>query len=227
MTPSSAPLSASVHVPVSVDNLLACPDCDLLHQRLIQPSGKKALCIRCGGLLYRRRDRGIDTGLALILSGLILFAVINLAPLLTLEMSGLKQEITLWSGVMAFVERDEWLLALLVFFTLIAFPLFRFGGLLYVLYPLHQGRVPAHAARIYRLCHSSTPWSMLEIFLLGGLVAAVKLGETGNILPGVAAYAFVALILVSAWADYIVEPADVWERIGITYGKSNRDERLQ
>lgn len=211
----SHPVStATVGVHKRMDHLLACPYCDLIHQRIIQPVGKKALCTRCGGLLYRRRDKGVEIGLALVISCLILFLVVNLSPLLSLEMNGIRQETTLLGGIIAFAERDDWLLAILVLFTLILFPLFRFSGLLYVLYPLRLGRVPPHAARIFRWCHNSSPWGMLEIFLLAGLIAAVKLEDSGTVLLGLAAYAFVALILVSAWADYIIEPSDIWARIG-------------
>lgn len=195
------------------DDWLACPHCDLLYRQIPLAGGSKAVCRRCGLVLYRCRERGVEFALALSIAGLMLFIVANFAPLLALEKGGLIQETTLWSGIGVFVERGEWLLALLVLGTLIIFPLVRLAGLVYVLYPLHRGRSAAGLARVFRLIHAASPWSMLEIFLLGALVAAVKLGNMATVMPGVAAYAFVGLILVSAWAEYLVEPRDIWRRI--------------
>lgn len=196
-----------------MNELIACPHCDLLTRRTPLPPGRKALCPRCGALLYRCRRRGIETALALSCSGLILLLIANLAPLLALQKGGMSQEVILWSGVALFVGRGEWLLALLIFVTLILLPLLRLGALLYVLFPLYYRQQLPYAAPIYRLNYAASPWSMLEIFLLGGLVSVVKLGEMAVIIPGIAAYAFVALILITAWADYALEPHDVWMRL--------------
>ncbi len=198
----------------AADEWLACPQCDQLYRRVPLASGKKAVCVRCGAVLYRCRKRGVEFALALCVSGLILFGVANFAPLLALEKGGLIQETTLWSGIGVFLVRGEWLLALLVLVTLILFPLLRLAGLTYVLYPFFRGRATAAgAARVFRLIHAASPWSMLEIFLLGALVAVVKLGDMATVMPGIAAYAFVGLILVSAWAEYVIEPRDIWRRI--------------
>ena len=51
------------------------------------------------------------------------------------------------------------------------------------------GRQPVAFASALRLAQAVIPWSMLEIFLLGVLVAAVKLAEQATIVAGPAAWA--------------------------------------
>lgn len=200
-------------------DLIACPDCDLLHRIAPLEAGQKASCRRCGAVLYRHRPRAVEQGLALTLAALVLFAIATSLPLLSLKMSGQIQETSLLDGVRSFIDRGDWGLALLVFLTSLLFPLLRLLGLLYVLFPLWLGRSLPGLGRVFRLTFGFTPWSMLEIYLLGALVAVVKLGEMATIVPGLAAYAFVGLILASAWAAYTLEPKLVWDRVEVRHGR--------
>jgi paraquat-inducible protein A len=53
---------------------------------------------------------------------------------------------------------------------------------------------------------------MLEVFLMGILVSIVKLAKMAKIVPGVAVFAFLALILVMAASATTLDPHVVWER---------------
>ncbi len=54
---------------------------------------------------------------------------------------------------------------------------------------------------------------MMEIFLLGVLVAYTKLMDLATVDVGVSLFSFVALILVMIVADASVDPHNVWERL--------------
>jgi uncharacterized paraquat-inducible protein A len=54
---------------------------------------------------------------------------------------------------------------------------------------------------------------MLEIFLLSGVVATVKLAEVATIVPGPAALALGALVVVLAAASTQVHPRRLWDRV--------------
>ncbi len=201
--------------PTDTRSLIACPDCDLLHHTTPPQRGGVARCARCGAVLYRDRPRGVETALALTLSALLLFVLTNLLPLLALKMGGRIQETSLASGVFVFIDRREWLLAGLVFLTSLLFPLLRIAGLLAVLIPLRFNLHAPWLGKVFRLTNATSPWSMLEIFLLGGLVAAVKLQDMATVVPGIAAYSFAGLILTMSWAVYALEPRLIWERAGL------------
>jgi paraquat-inducible protein A len=65
----------------------------------------------------------------------------------------------------------------------------------------------------FRLFQHVKPWSMMEIYLLGILVAIVKLGKMATIVPGLAVLAFGLLIFVLAFAISSVDAHMVWERL--------------
>jgi paraquat-inducible protein A len=53
---------------------------------------------------------------------------------------------------------------------------------------------------------------MMEVFLVGILVSIVKLAKMAKIIPGIAVFAFLALILVMAASATTLDPHIVWER---------------
>jgi len=104
-------------------------------------------------------------------------------------------------------------LATLVLLTCVLVPLAQMAALLYILVPLKANRPVPHAIRVFRLLQHVAPWGMLEIFMLGILVALVKLGKMATIVPGISVFAFGLLVLVMAAAVTALDPPLLWERL--------------
>jgi len=64
------------------------------------------------------------------------------------------------------------------------------------------------------------PWVMLDVFMLGVLVAFVKLGNMATMYTGNSLYAFVALILVFAAASSSFDAHLLWHKLGISERKT-------
>src|SRR5688572_3027330 len=96
--------------------LLACPECDLLQLDSAVPRPRKALCTRCGAILYQRHAQGLERTLALTASALVLFALANAFPILSLELQGERTDATLAGAVAALWSQQMQLVALLVAF---------------------------------------------------------------------------------------------------------------
>ena len=184
----------------------------MIHRVKSVPVKATANCSRCGAVLYRNKPNSIDRTLALILAGLILFVLANAFPFLALKMESQFHQTTLITGIKELYLQDMKGLAILVLFTTIVAPLTQLLGLLYVLLPLHFHRVPPKLAPVFRFVHSLQPWSMMEIFMIGILVAIVKLAKMAQIVPGISIFSFFALILVLASATVSLNPHEVWKR---------------
>lgn len=193
--------------------LVACHDCDRLHVLGPLPDGATARCTRCGGVLRRQRTHGIERTLALAFAAAVLFAVANAFPFLSFEMKGQVTQTTLATGVKDLYEQGTWEIAALVGITSIVAPLFQITLLLYVLLPVHWGLRAWGMTDAFRLLRRVQPWSMMEVFLIGILVAVTKLRDMAEVVPGPSLFAFVALILVLAGAMSSLDPATVWERL--------------
>jgi paraquat-inducible protein A len=193
----------------------ACHDCDLLQRVGSLPEGATALCARCGAVLRRRRRNSIERTLALTIAACVLFAVANAFPFLSFDMSGQVTRTTLLSGVFDLWEQGVPAIAALVGFTAVAAPFAQLALLLYVLLPVHLGRVPWQMARAFRLLRRVQPWSMMEVFMVGILVAITKLVDMAQVVPGLALWAFSGLIFVLAGAMASLDPEAVWERLEV------------
>jgi paraquat-inducible protein A len=197
----------------SADKLIACPDCDLLHRKHPLQEHQKAQCTRCGAVLYRQNQHSLEHTLTFALAGLVFFVLANVYPLLTFELQERTQQSILFTGVRELYDQDMWLLAVLVLCVSILIPLVKILGLLYLLLPLHFNRRPWRSALVLRLIEMLHPWAMIDVYMLGVLVAIVKLSSLATIVLGIALYSFAALIIMMAAADAALEPHLVWERL--------------
>jgi paraquat-inducible protein A len=198
-----------------LERIIGCHDCDAILPEPEVPDGGAAICGRCGGVLFRRRRQTVEITLALTLAAAILFIVANSFPFLSLEIQGQSTQTTLASGSRALWDQGRGAVAMLVFLTTILAPMVQISLMLYVLTPLHLGARAPGTALAFRLVETFRPWSMMEVFLIGTLVALVKLVDMADILPGLALWAFALLIPTLAGASAFLDAETVWRRIEI------------
>ena len=193
--------------------LLACPECDLLQSDSAVPRPRKALCARCGAVLYQRHPHGLERTVALTAAALVLFAIANSFPILSLELQGERTDATLAGAVAALWSQNMQLVAALVAFTAILMPLAELAALAWLLVPLRFGlRAPQFGA-VFQALQFAQRWGMVEVFVLGALVSLVKLGHLANVEPGIALWSFAALMLVMAAIEANFDPRDLWQRV--------------
>jgi paraquat-inducible protein A len=196
-----------------MEPVIACHECDLLHQRRPLPPDGTARCIRCGAVLYRHKRNSLDRVLALTVAGLILFIIANVYPFLTFRLETQIQETNLFTGVMELYQQGMWIVAGVVLLTTIVMPLLELTGMLFVLVPLKLQRRPRKLALLFRAVRTFQPWGMMEVFMIGILVAVVKLVKMASIIPGMALYAFMVLIFVLAASAAALDPHIVWKEL--------------
>ena len=194
-------------------HLIACHECDLVHQLGEVPPGGAARCARCRSSLYRPKRDSINRTLALTLAGLFLYIIANTNPFLGFKIGSQVRETILATGIYQLYQQDMMMIATVVLFTVVIVPALYFLSMLYILVPLQMNLVPRHLARVFRLLGFLKPWGMMEIFMLGILVSAVKLGKMATIIPGTALFAFMALIFVQAAMAVTLDSHLIWEQL--------------
>jgi paraquat-inducible protein A len=63
-------------------------------------------------------------------------------------------------------------------------------------------------------------WGMLDVYLLGILVAMIKMGDIGEILMGPALWAYVALMLSSIVSAAVFDEHEVWQFVEASQWRS-------
>lgn len=192
--------------------LLACHECDLLHKVEDIPGGGKALCSRCGAVLYKNIPNSLDKALVYNLTAIMLFIMANSFPFISLKLAGRIEENLFLSGAMALYRQGMGELGLLVFLTSFLFPLMTISGMLYILLPIKLGSRPPGIGHVYRLIKGIMPWSLTSVFMLGVLISIVKLLDLATIIPGISLYSFAALMFLSAAAHANMDPMVIWPK---------------
>jgi len=89
-------------------------------------------------------------------------------------------------------------------------PLFQISGLLYVLVPLRAHRRAPGQNELFRALTYLRPWAMSEVFMLGALVALVKLAALAEVIPGVSLFSYGAMMLILSALTSIIPTEQFW-----------------
>lgn len=177
--------------------LLACPICDALHRAVEPPPGGRLRCRRCGEVMMTNRPRAMDRTLAAAFASIILMVGAVFFPFLEMSILGIDRKASVLDAALAFSTGLMAPLAFAVGMLIIVIPMIRGFALAYVILPLRLGRPPAPAARAaFRLATRLKPWSMAEIFIIGVVVALVKIAGMASIHLGPAFWAMACLVLL-------------------------------
>jgi paraquat-inducible protein A len=196
-----------------VTQAVACPDCDLLQQLPPLPPGGKARCARCGCTLARHVADPRDLPLALTIAAAIIFVVANTTPLMGLSVVGRTASTTILGGAYEMWLQGEQLTGALVGFCAVLAPA---GYLLFMLTLLLAARrspAPRWVGEMLRWAHHLQLWSMLEVMMLGILVALIKIAELATVDAGIGMFAVGALLLLFPAIMVNFDTRDIWERV--------------
>ncbi len=163
--------------------LAICRYCDTVHRRPDVPGRATARCVRCNSPLYRA-NADLGAMLAVTLTATVAFVIANGFPLITMSINGHTTEATLWAAILASYNQELPLVAAALVISLIIAPLIELLLLLWVLVPLRAGARPIGFSLIMRAIRIMRPWRMVEVFLLGVVVAVVKLAGLASVVPG-------------------------------------------
>ena len=176
--------------------LLVCPHCDALHRSVALGKHEKAVCIACGHTLARHHSLTVDQLLALTVAAALCFLIGNAYPLMTIDLAGIHTEATVWGAALLLLHGWTTLPGVVLAVSMFLLPLLQIALLLWVLiFARLQRRAPGLRAALVAL-HRSRPWSMTEVFLLGALVAIVKLSSWLHVVPGIGLWALATLTIL-------------------------------
>jgi paraquat-inducible protein A len=201
---------------------LACRDCGQIHvlpDRL--PTGRWLLCRRCGRRLWRSPPGTLDRPLAHAAAALILFGLANGFALFQIGFAGRHLDGMIITGAIQLARYNTAIagVGVLVALISIVIPALTLALAFSVLAWLisigreSQRSRPAVAAA-WKLARHLRPWSMLDVYLLGAVVAYSRLRRLADVAIGVGGYALAAFVFVQVLLDQSLGRQRVWRAIG-------------
>ena len=193
-----------------MSGVIVCPACDLAHRLTAAPASGRRQCARCQAPLQRREDASIDTAIALAVCAVMLLISSNAYPLVAMHVNGSSRDTTLIGAAFGLYAQGFKSLAALVFLTTVVAPLLQIVTLLYVLIPLRRGRRAHGQNLVLRVLTRVRSWNFMEVFMLGALVALVRLSNFAHIAPGISLWSCGLLMLCLSALSSVTSTDQLW-----------------
>ncbi len=172
-----------------VATAIYCSNCRLL------AIGQEAACSRCGYLLDMRQKDPVLRPVLYAASSLFMLILANLFPFIGMDVAGNVHIMSFFdTSSVLFNEHQQWL-AVLVWLFIQAIPAFCMLAVIYI--KLGMVRRVRGLVWTARVLYMLKPWSMVDIFLIGILVAFVKLVVYADISVGMSFWAFSPVLFVA------------------------------
>jgi paraquat-inducible protein A len=199
--------------PVGDPRLIACLHCDLLQRLPDLAPGASARCPRCDKELWRHHEDSLNRTVALTLAATVLYVVANSVPMLGITAVGREASTTVLGGAMHLWEGGRQIVGVLVLFTAVIAPALQIAFMLAIVLGAHRERAPKWVGTLLRHHPTTRTWSMIEVMLLGVLVALIKIADYATVIPGVALFTLGVLVFLLAGIQSSFDAREVWERI--------------
>jgi len=209
--------------PVADASLIGCPHCDLLQRLPELAPGASARCPRCNKELWRRREDSLNRTLALTVGAALLYVVANSVPMLGLTIVGREASTTVIGGAEHLWSNGQQLVAVLVLLTAVIAPALQIGMMLAIVLGAHREHPPRWVGTLLRHHPTTRTWSMIEVMMLGVLVALVKIADYATVIPGMALFVLWVLVFLLAGMQASFDSREVWARIQWAEAGARRD----
>jgi paraquat-inducible protein A len=190
-----------------------CRDCGLFQTLPPVELGEAVVCSRCDAMLRRATPHSVLIArvCAVLSAALLLFAFAR--PFVELRVVGRFATSTLVTGPQRLGQDGMPVLALAVLATLVVLPAARIAIELAVFFGALAPRPPRWLAWLFGWLDVLTPWAMIEVFLLGAIVAYTRLQDLASVHVGDAVWALGGVMLATVTIDATLDHEEVWRAL--------------
>ncbi|MDH3692493.1 MAG: paraquat-inducible protein A [Gammaproteobacteria bacterium] len=186
--------------------LQGCPICTS-----VGPA-EKTHCDGCGAKLHSGWENSIQQTWAWLITSVMLYIPANFLPITYSRFLGKETESTILGGVVTLWEHGDKPIALVIFVASVLVPLGKIIVLGWMCISVQIGSKFAltQKTKLYRVTEFVGRWSMIDVFVVGILVALIQVGNIMTVRPGVAAVAFAAMVVTTMLAALAFDPRLLW-----------------
>lgn len=156
----------------------------------------------------------MDRTLAASMGAVILLIAALVFPFLELSVAGVTRKASLLDAAFAFADTMIAPLSIGTTLLIVVLPVIRAIAVTRAVLPLRLGHPPSAAARrAFRLASRLRPWAMAEVFIIGVIVALVKIIGMATVTLGPAFWAMSALLLVVVIEGLSLDEWSIWQML--------------
>jgi paraquat-inducible protein A len=195
----------------ALDNLIICNKCNTLHKKVKLTRKGVAYCKNCNHALYKYEPNLLTNSLALSITSLIFFIVAVSFPIVSIDLNGSHQSMTLFSVLSSLFDSDFIFVGFFLSLIIFVLPLMVLILLItiFVFMKLKIGQ--CFSRKLLVILSYIMDWNMLDIFLISILVALVKLIGYAYIYFGVSFWALALFVLFDFYLTKSLSIQSIWE----------------
>lgn len=199
-----------------LDSLGECPDCGLLQHLPAGPDGARLTCERCDAVLEQTRRFSILFCASCAGGGFLLLLLAWLMPLASVSFSmGRYVETDLEGGLLQLHRTGALELSVIVALTLLVFPLLKFSAVLAMAFGALRGYAPRIVRRAFVYLPWLRNWAMIDVFLLGAMIALLRLEVWGHLGFEPALVALAGVAVCSLGIDGFLDRRTFWRKLHV------------
>ncbi|OMQ27338.1 membrane integrity lipid transport subunit YebS [Serratia oryzae] len=186
-----------------------CGECDLLFTLPSLSKNQAAYCPRCNAKAIPGRDWSMTRLTAMAIAMLLLMPFAFTEPLISIRLLGTRIDASLLEGIWQMSSQGDPITASMVAFCTLGAPLTLTLSLLYLRFGHALGM---NLRPVLLMLERLKEWLMLDIYLIGMAVAAIKVREYADVQAGSALIAYLSLTLLSILTLIHLNLEQLWDR---------------
>lgn len=157
----------------NIDDIIECYNCGLFIKKHDDITVTQR-CPRCNSKIKADKKHSLDS-LYYSISALLLFGILNIYPIITLNINENELKATLIGTVLILLEQNFFFVGLIVFFTIILAPIL---NSLVIIFAFIQDRTNIRLftdTLLHDSFHFFKHWGFIEVFIISIIVTYIKL----------------------------------------------------
>jgi len=193
--------------------LTNCAVCHAIVKVPMQETNGAVYCPRCDSKVYIRKPDAIQKTWAYLLASIVFYIPANILPMMhVITFAGTESD-TIMSGVLYFIDTGAYLIAFVIFTASIFVPILKILILIYLLISVQKSSCLHRKRRkkLYMLTEIIGRWSMVDVYVVGTMVALVHFGGLTEITPGMGANFFLLVVIMTMLSAMSFDPKLIWD----------------
>ncbi|PYF83095.1 MULTISPECIES: paraquat-inducible protein A [Marinomonas] len=198
------------------ETITICDECDFVNCIPPLEAGERYRCQHCDHVLVSVHKHVSARIMGAGLSSLLMLALAMSFPFLAFSTNGIKHSVTLFNTLEVLLGQGYLILGAIISLALFVFPIIYLVSVLFLVWSFrHPQQLTLRTIQGYSL-HWVTvmqPWLMVDVFLVGVLVALVKMNSLADISFGLSFWAFCGYVILLLKTVVLVDKRWFWHQI--------------
>lgn len=196
------------------ENITTCEECDFVNSIPPLRRGERFRCQRCAHVLVNVHKHVSVRIMGSGLSALLMLAMSLSFPFLGFSSNGIERTVSLFDTLSVLLSQGYLVLSILLSLALFVFPVVYLLAILFLVWSFQHQYVLKFVQRYcVRWLLVIEPWLMVDVFLVGILVALVKMSSLADISLELSFWAFCGYVILLLKTMVLVDKRWLWNKV--------------